>query len=168
MNETGSNGALHLEDRAFSKDPHDLGKDVDKKSWFSKKKRISWWTMTRNYLDKKEHAEINVVIWSWCNIYGHDIDIYLNEMEKLISEYGPDGTKITSGKRKVPVTFVFMTGHTTATPKSILMKTVDLRGQQKKSASIVSVTKGYCMIFSISNHIILMGCISAMEQQRSR
>lgn len=111
-NETGSNGALHLEDKAFSSDRHDLGYEVDKKSWLPNRRRTSWWTMTRNYLDKPENAEINVVVWSWCNIYGHDIDTYLNEMERLISEYGPNGTKITSGKRKVPVTFVFMTGHT--------------------------------------------------------
>ena len=33
-------------------------------------------------------------------------------MENLIQEYGPDGKKVLSGDRVVPVTFVFMTGHT--------------------------------------------------------
>ncbi|NJO90204.1 MAG: hypothetical protein HC831_15615 [Chloroflexia bacterium] len=53
-------------------------------------------------------------MWSWCNIYGHDIDKYLTNMEALISEYGVNGTKIKDGTRTVPVTFVFMTGHTNA------------------------------------------------------
>lgn len=103
---------LHLEDRPFSDKRHDLGYDVDKKSWFPKKRRQSWWTMTRNYLDEQKNSEINVVIWSWCNIYGHTIDTYLKEMENLIQEYGHGGTKVISGERSVPVTFVFMTGHT--------------------------------------------------------
>ena len=33
-------------------------------------------------------------------------------MENLIQEYGQGGIKILNGQRSVPVTFVFMTGHT--------------------------------------------------------
>jgi len=54
---------------------------------------------TRNFLDDPGNAEINVVMWSWCNIAGHDVaDNYLPGMQSLINEY-PD------------VSFIFMTGH---------------------------------------------------------
>ena len=66
---------------------------------------------TRNYLDDPENSDINVVIWSWCSISGHDVaNNYLPGMQALIDEYGEGGTKIGS-QRQVPVTFIFMTGH---------------------------------------------------------
>lgn len=71
---------------------------------------------TRNYLDAEESAGVNVVMWSWCDISGHDVaGNYLPGMEALISEYGEGGSKIGTGAgmREVPVTFVFMTGHAT-------------------------------------------------------
>lgn len=72
---------------------------------------------TRNFLDDPENAEINVVMWSWCNIAGHDVaGNYLPGMETLISEYGVGGSKIGSGsgQRENAVTFIFMTGHANA------------------------------------------------------
>ncbi len=69
---------------------------------------------TRNFLDAPENAEVNVVMWSWCNIADHDVDInYLPGMEALISEYGQGGSKIGSGggQRERAVDFIFMTGH---------------------------------------------------------
>jgi hypothetical protein len=69
---------------------------------------------TRNYLDDPANAEINVIMWSWCNIAGHDVSgNYLPGMDSLISEYGNGGTKIgnNQGQRTNPVTFIFMTGH---------------------------------------------------------
>ncbi len=69
---------------------------------------------TRNYLDDPKNEEINVVMWSWCNIAGHHVsENYLKGMDSLISEYGPGGSKIGSGsgQRKNAVTFIFMTGH---------------------------------------------------------
>jgi len=57
-----------------------------------------WVTSTRNLLDLPENSHINVVMWSWCSINGHNIDRYLENMEILVLEY-PD------------VDFVFMTGH---------------------------------------------------------
>ncbi len=72
---------------------------------------------TRNYLDDPENAEINVVMWSWCSITGHDAaGTYLPGMQALIDEYGPGGSKIGSGagQRTNPVTFIFMTGHAEA------------------------------------------------------
>ncbi|MBN1414105.1 MAG: hypothetical protein JW973_03300 [Bacteroidales bacterium] len=69
---------------------------------------------TRNYLDDPDNSEINVVMWSWCSISGHDVTgNYLPGMQTLIEEYGEGGTKIGTGagQREVPVTFIFMTGH---------------------------------------------------------
>jgi len=54
---------------------------------------------TRNYLDDPANSEINVVMWSWCNIAGHDVaGNYLPGMQTLINEYPS-------------VSFIFMTGH---------------------------------------------------------
>ena len=69
---------------------------------------------TRNYLDAGENAEVNVVMWAWCDISEHDVsNNYLPDMETLIAEYGEGGSKIGTGagQREVPVTFIFMTGH---------------------------------------------------------
>jgi hypothetical protein len=75
---------------------------------------IAFIQATRNYLDDPDNAEINVVMWSWCNIAGHDVEgNYIPGMQTLINEYGPGGSKIGSGagQREIPVTFIFMTGH---------------------------------------------------------
>lgn len=53
---------------------------------------------TREYLDNAGR-DINVIMWSWCSIYGHDINQYLDNMKTIITEY-PN------------VKFVFITGHT--------------------------------------------------------
>ena len=69
---------------------------------------------TRNFLDDDANDDINVVMWSWCNIAGHDVATnYLPGMDVLISEYGEGGSKIGTGagKRLQAVTFIFMTGH---------------------------------------------------------
>lgn len=57
-----------------------------------------WVTSTRNLLNNPANSHLNVIIWSWCSINGHNIDRYLDNMEILVSEYPG-------------VTFVFMTGH---------------------------------------------------------
>lgn len=72
---------------------------------------------TRNFLDDPANAEINVIMWSWCSISGHDVENnYLPSMQSLIDEYGEGGSKIGTGtgKRPVAVTFIFMTGHAEA------------------------------------------------------
>ena len=69
---------------------------------------------TRNYLDDADNSEINVVMWSWCNIAGHDVaNNYLPGMQTLINEYSEGGSKIGTGagQRQNAVTFIFMTGH---------------------------------------------------------
>lgn len=68
-----------------------------------------WVTATRNLLDSSSNDHINVVMWSWCSINGHDIDRYLDNMEILIAEYGEGGTSPRAAEH--PVQFVFMTGH---------------------------------------------------------
>lgn len=66
---------------------------------------------TRNYLDAPGNSEINVVVWSWCSITGHDVtENYLKGMQTLINEYGEGGSKVGL-TRSVPVIFIFMTGH---------------------------------------------------------
>ena len=72
---------------------------------------------TRNYLDDPDNAEINVIMWSWCNIRGHDVSgNYLPGMDSLISEYSIGGSKIGTGdgQREKAVTFIYMTGHANA------------------------------------------------------
>ena len=69
---------------------------------------------TRNFLDDDANDDINVIMWSWCNIAGHQVATnYLPGMDALISEYSEGGTKIGTGPGKIqhPVTFIFMTGH---------------------------------------------------------
>ncbi len=57
-----------------------------------------WVTSTRNLLDNPSNSHINVVVWSWCNISGHNAQRYVDNMEILVAQY-PN------------VKFVFMTGH---------------------------------------------------------
>jgi hypothetical protein len=79
---------------------------------------------TRNFLDDPDNAEINVVMWSWCSISGHNVSgNYLPGMQTLINEYGEGGSKIGTGagKRVNPVTFIFMTGHGEANRKAYAM-----------------------------------------------
>lgn len=69
---------------------------------------------TRAYLDDADNAEVNVIMWAWCDIAGHNVEEnYLPGMAQLISEYGEGGSKIGSGanQRAKPVHFIFMTGH---------------------------------------------------------
>ena len=55
------------------------------------------------------HGDINVVIWSWCNISPHNIDMYIASMEWLIAQFSNNGTDDRAGV--YPVQFVFMTAH---------------------------------------------------------
>ncbi len=75
----------------------------------------AWVDQNRAFLDDPANSSINVVMWSWCDITGHDVaGGYLPSMQALIDEYGAGGAKIGTGggrTRTTPVTFVFMTGH---------------------------------------------------------
>jgi len=96
----------------------------------------TWPQTTRDYLDDAANQDINVVMWSWCQILGHDGDEdpgYCSKMDSLIAEYGPGGTKITSGDRTVPVRFVFMTGH------------VNGQGEEGRTNEINNYIRNHCM-----------------------
>jgi hypothetical protein len=62
---------------------------------------------TVSYLDS--HADVNVVMWSWCSIEGHDAQVYLDNFQELIDMYKAGGSKGRTAENEV--TFVFMTGY---------------------------------------------------------
>lgn len=65
---------------------------------------------TRQYLDDPANSRTNVVSHAWSyNFYVSDVQAYLDSLENLIRDYGPGGTYMQTGKRSVPVTFVFQT-----------------------------------------------------------
>jgi hypothetical protein len=69
---------------------------------------------TRNYLNDPLNTNVNVVMWSWCNIEDHNVaENYLPGMQTLIDEYGPGGSMVGNGigQRANVVHFIFMTGH---------------------------------------------------------
>jgi PKD repeat protein len=91
FNDGGSGGALDFDDGIPGAD--DLGNPD----------RTTWASATRTYLNS--HSDVNVIMWSWCgqaDTSAANIDLYLNQMNQLESQY-PN------------VTFVYMTGHLTGT-----------------------------------------------------
>jgi hypothetical protein len=64
---------------------------------------------TIEYLDHAEHSDVNVVMWSWCSIDGHNVQTYLNNFDKLIEMYKAGGSKGRTSDNSV--TFVWMTGY---------------------------------------------------------
>ncbi len=105
-------GKLDFRDHALVKYAPDTIEQ--REAWDLSRNETAFIQTTRNYLDDPLNSKINVIMWSWCNIAGHQVaKNYLSGMELLISEYGIGGSKIGPGKgqRKNPVTFIFMTGH---------------------------------------------------------
>jgi hypothetical protein len=108
---------------------------------------------TRNFLDATQNAEINVVMWSWCDITGHNVaENYLPGMQTLIDEYGFGGSKIGTGagQRENSVTFIFMTGH--ANPDNNTGN-----GNPKSQAALITdfckANKQFCLdYYSIDTH----------------
>lgn len=103
---TGNSGSLSLDDQAFSGNPPDLSqgdRDSDGNSI------ADWADFTSRMLEETSNHHINVVMWSWCNIAGHDINRYLDSMEWLLAKYGEGGSHPRAEAH--PVSFVFMTGH---------------------------------------------------------
>jgi len=87
-NNGGTGGALDLHDQFVA---GDLGGPD----------RYTWAQRTRDYLDNAANSDVNVIMWSWCGQAATsiaNIDIYLNLMEGLITDYPS-------------VHFVFMAGH---------------------------------------------------------
>jgi len=86
-------------------------------AWDLSRNETAFVQTTRNYLDDPKNAEINVVMWSWCNIAGHSVaENYTPGMDLLIGEYSVGGSRIGTGEgqRENPVTFIYMTGHPNA------------------------------------------------------
>jgi hypothetical protein len=91
---------------------------------------------TRAFLDDPANGEVNVIMWSWCQILGHDGDEdpgYCSNMDSLIAEYGAGGSKIKSGVRTVPVQFVYMTGH------------LNGQGEEGRTDEINQYIRNHCM-----------------------
>ncbi len=117
-NNGGTDGALDLEDGDGYGDgwlDHDAGYYPN------------WVNETRTYLDDPSHADVNVIIWSWCGqASGYTeqqmIDQYLAPMSQLEADY-PN------------VTFVYMTGHLDG---SGLAGTLNVRNQQIRDYCIAN------------------------------
>lgn len=56
------------------------------------REETAFYQATRNFLNDPANNRINVVMWSWCSIAGHDVSgNYLPGMAALIGEYGTGG-----------------------------------------------------------------------------
>ncbi|MFZ1282078.1 MAG: T9SS type A sorting domain-containing protein [Ignavibacteriaceae bacterium] len=107
FNEGGTNGALDIDDYAFS-GASDLGSPDF----------VAWESTTRSYLNNSSNSDVNVVIWSWCGQVSwaseENINTYLSLMTGLENDY-PN------------VKFVYMTGHLDGTG---LSGNLNLRNEQ--------------------------------------
>jgi hypothetical protein len=95
----GAGDALHLFEGCGYCDEGNLIYDLSHEE--------EWYPSVKQYL--KENPDCNVILYSWCNIYGHDIDYYLQRMDSLVEKYGPGGNDPGTD-----VNFVYMTGHANA------------------------------------------------------
>ncbi len=114
----GDNTSLSLDDRGIS-GVADLSQgdgDTDGDGI------ANWAEDTYAFLNNSNNNHVNVIIWSWCNISGHDINRYLRSMEWLIAQFSTEGSTYTdaimttpasphSRAESYPVQFVFMTAH---------------------------------------------------------
>lgn len=147
-NNAPENGKLDFHDYALQEyAPKDIdGSDLSRDE-------TAFIQTTRNFLDDPVNSNINVVMWSWCNIAGHKVTKhYLPGMDSLIAEYGPGGSKIGDGegKRKIPVTFIFMTGHANAGDNNGVGNPED---QAKLITGYCEKNHQYCLdYYSIDTH----------------
>jgi len=103
---SGDASSLSLDDRAFKSPYPDLSQgDTDGNN----NGIADWADWTRELLEDPDFINVNVILWSWCNIAGHDIPRYLRSMEWLIAQFGKGGTAARAAAH--PVQFVFITGH---------------------------------------------------------
>jgi hypothetical protein len=91
--DSGAAGSLDLDDYGIPGCA-----DLSQGDWVDGNGDTPWVVATRQLLDNPANSHVNVVVWSWCSINGHDAQRYVDNMEKLVAEF-PN------------VTFVFMTGH---------------------------------------------------------
>jgi len=100
-NEDGSNGGLRVIEPWF-----DLSHHEDE-----------WVSITESNL--ATYPEIDIVMWAWSGMAGHDIPGYLQKMDTLINKYGPGGSE---GRN---VTFVYMTGNSVSYPSDENLETFE-------------------------------------------
>jgi len=102
----GDAASLSLDDRPFDSPYPDLSQgDIDADG----NGIDDWADWTKDLLENPDFINVNVILWSWCDIAGHDIARYLESMEWLISQFGEGGTAARAAAH--PVQFVFITGH---------------------------------------------------------
>ncbi len=105
FNNGGTNGSLDL---------HDYFKEGD----LGNPDRVTWASRTRDYLSNTANADVNVVIWSWCNQVEYateeDINTYLSLMSQLELDYPT-------------VKFVYMTGRLDGTGETGIL---NIRNEQ--------------------------------------
>lgn len=117
-NNGGTNGALDLEEGDEYGDgwlDHDCGYYPN------------WVEETRAYLDDASHADVNVIIWSWCG----EASYY--EEQQMIDEYLTPMSRLESDYPKV--VFVYMTGHSDGSGESGILH---LRNQQIREYCITN------------------------------
>jgi len=102
---SGDSEHLSLDDRGMPSPPDLSQGDADSDG----DGIADWAETTYTYLQDPSHYQVNVVLWSWCNIAGHDIDRYLRSMQWLIDQFGEGGSAVRAAEH--PVKFVFMTAH---------------------------------------------------------
>jgi len=91
--DSGASGALDLDDYGIPGCA-----DLSQGDYIDGNGVTPWVTATRTLLNNPANSHVNVVVWSWCSINGHNAQRYVDNMEILIAQY-PN------------VKFVFMTGH---------------------------------------------------------
>ncbi len=95
-------GALDLDDVGITDSVPDLsqGDRLDANGM------TPWFNQTKAFLENPANSHVNVIMWSWCSINGHDAQRYLDNMDSLVVLF-PD------------VKFVYMTGHAGGTGESM-------------------------------------------------
>jgi hypothetical protein len=111
----------------------------------------TWVTDNETFLEKPANADVDIMLWSWCDIKDHDVTKYLSSMQTLIDEYGVGGSKVGSGKARAnPVTFIFMTGHGNAGANT---GTKNPKAQAAAIVDYCTAHKYYCIdYYSIDTH----------------
>ncbi len=93
---TATSGKLHLFEGCGYCDDGELIYDLSHE--------VQWYPSVIKYLE--DHPDCNVIMYSWCDIYKHDVDSYLERMDLLVEKYGPGGSD-----SRTDVYFIYMTAH---------------------------------------------------------
>ena len=102
----GDEESLSLDDRSFESPNSDLSQgDSDSNG----DGYANWANWTYDLLDDPANYHVNVIMWSWCNISGHNIPRYLDSMQWLIEQFSNEGSHERAAAH--PVQFVYITAH---------------------------------------------------------